>query len=871
MLAELRRRVLTRFGRGRFDAELEEEIQFHLDARMAELQAEGKSAAAARTQALREFGRPARILERSREEWRWTWLEDLASDLGYAVRSLRHQPAFALAAVLCLALGTGANTTTFNVATQFLLAEPSVTGSESLVLFRLGGNSHSEPAVVRFVQQAKPLDNIAGYREGQLNWRNGDDSQVLFTQTVTPNLFHAVGVPVARGRGLQPGDELNGVVVTHRFWQARLDGVPDVLGRKLVLNGRPHVVVGVLPAGHRTLTGYGYAPDVYVTASVQGSQQDRFALVGRLPAGMTRAQALERLTATAAVYDRIHPNPFFKLREHIRVEPLAGWDHLTSDNTLSLVAFVALLMAVVGLILLIACANVSSLLLARSLARDGELAVRMALGAGRGRVVRQLLAETALLAGLGTLAGLGLNLLLTQVISAVALPLPVPVRLEATPDWRLFAYASVVAIGVTLAAGLLPAWQATRTNVQSALKRQERQAHAGRLWWRNALVITQLAACVVLLTTGFLFLRNLWRSAELNVGFDLQHTVYARVNTVGESYAEEPQWRTLVERLLRELRAVPGVADMAYAQVVPFQDGSNYSGGMWTDGERREARGKVFLNWVSDRYFATMGIPLRQGRDFTTVDRVQKPSPVIVNENLARALFGEKNPVGRRVYRPRGESGTEEMVVIGVAAESRYMTLGEERALAFYQPATAGRKDRVEFVVRTHSEAASVVAAVRQRLLRAEPTAAVEVKSLRQAMGFALLPSQAGALALGSMGLLGLLLASVGLYGVLNYAVARRGREIGVRMALGAQRAQVLALVVRDTTLVTGVGLSIGVALAFLATQPLAMFLMPGLRPSDPLNYVVVAVVLGAVALVAAIGPALRALRVNPIVALRYE
>ncbi len=868
-LLEFLRRLNHLRRRGQFGSVLDEEIRFHIESRAAELEEEGLSHNEALIQARREFGAGARVREESRDAWRFGWLEDFVTDIGYAARSIRRNRGFSLAAVACLTVGIGVNTTIFSLTMELLFSQPSLTKPDRLVTFRVGGSSHSALPIYRFVEQAKPFEEIGGWSEGQVNWRLGEDSYRLFSVVVSDNLFEMVGIPVSHGRGLQKGDE-DAVVLTNPFWRGRLDANPNIVGRTLVLDGRSHTVVGILPPGHRTLTGFGFTPDVYLPVTSYRSQQN-LAFLARLPEGMTPPQAVRKLALLGAELDRIHANEPPSYGQGNSVDPLIGPARLKAPKMMQLAAFFGLLLIVVAFVLLIACINVSSLLLARSFNRAPELAMRRALGAGRGRLVRQLLTETSLLAFLGTLAGLGLNLLLTNWISGLQLPLPVPIRLEIAPDWRLLAYASAVMLAATLMAGLLPALQFAHSDLHSSLKLQEYQVMGKGLRLRNVLVAGQLALSVVLLTTGFLFVRNLFKASQLDVGFDLTHTTYARMDVVAEQYREGQRTQSLIDSALEELRSLPGVRSASFAQVVPFEDAIVNGAPIRIEGSDKGIPVRFNGNFVSPDYFASMGIRLLDGRDFQTADSDATPAIAILNENLTRDLFGSERAIGRRIYLFRGDRKEEELLVVGVVDNSKYATIGEDRPQAMYRPFSGSGNSQLHFVIRAAGAPATILGPVRQVLSRLDPAAAVEVKPLRDSMGLALVPSQIGAGLLGSIGVMGLLLASIGLHGVLSYGVSRRTREIGLRAALGASSGQVLRLVMRSTGAVLSIGVGIGLGLAFLAAQPLAMFLVPEIKPSDPLNYAVVALVLGIVGVIASLGPALRALGVDPITALRHE
>jgi predicted permease len=863
-LKELLRRLLYLGRRENLDVVLDQEAEFHIESRADELQHAGLARDKAMAQARREFGSQSRMREESRVAWQIRWLEDLTSDLRYAFRALRRSPGFALAAIFSLALGIGANTTIFSLTMEFLFSVPSARQPERLASIQLAGNSHSPMPMYRFVRDTHTFDGLAGsFEEHQVNWRNGEETSQLGVYWVTDNYFEVVGVPVVIGRPMQPGDR-NVAVLNYNFWQSRLAGDPYAVGRTMILDGEPHTVIGVLPRDHRTLLGFGFAPALYVPVH---DDKAFVAFVARLPEGMNRQAAFTRLKVIGQELDRNFPNRDFHWTDDIRVDAVAGLERLKSLNMIPFTAFFGVLMVVVGLVLLIACANVASLLLARASSRRQELGIRLAIGAGRGRLVRQLLAESLLLAVLGTLSGLLLNFWLTSLLSRVQLPLPLPFQLHIAPDWRLLAYSAAVAMASALFCGLFPALKATRADLNTALKRQELQS-SRRLWnMRNALVAGQLAISTLLLAAGLLFLENLSRSTSMNPGFDVDHTLWASMRLVPAKYTTPEKTQALVNTALDSLRALPGIEAASIAHVVPLNDQQTNFTELQIDGGR-QVQVHYKSNNVGPDYFRVMSIPILDGRQFSATDRAGSPEVAIINENFARLLFGNASPVGHRIQYPQGES----VSIVGVARNSKYFTLGEENALAMYTPYAQGPgTERLNFMIRAAEFPPGLVKVINRTLGGLDQSAAIETKPMRDALVLALLPSRTGAAILGSIGVLGLVLASIGLYGVLAYTISRRIREIGLRVALGASPHNVLWMVLRDSLLLVAVGITIGLGIAMVATQPLAMFLVPGLSPTDPLTFLAVIALLAAVALAATIGPALKALRVDPMVALRYE
>ena len=782
-------------------------------------------------------------------------MEDLAGDLRYAARAFRRNPAFVFTAVACLALGIGANTTIFSMANEALFSRPSVHEPLTLVNFVVSGNSASPMDQYQFVRDQHIFSDIAGEDdESMANWRHGEVTERLFVVRVTGNYFQVTGIPVAVGRPIAPGDRPS-VVLSHRLWERRMAGDPNVAGQMMVLDGKPYTIAGVLPQDHHTLLGFGFAPDLYMTIS---NPRENVSMYARLPAGVSRAALNARLPALTPLFQSQWQDKLGAWRG-MHAGAVSGYERIQGDPQLMpVVAFAAMLLVVVGLVLLIACANVASMLLARASSRSHEIAIRLAIGAGRGRLIRQLLAEGLLLALCGTAAGLAVNLAITRLLSRYPLPLPFPVQLQIRPDWRLLGYAIALALVCTLAAGLMPALRATRAGLR-----------ASRLPLRQTLVVAQLAVTIVLLCAGLIFLRNLVHASTMSPGFDTAHTIWAAMRLVPQVYEHGNKTQVLIDSALDQLRTLPGVASAAIAERVPLNEPMTTGTLMSTDLGTSEHLA-FNHNYVGPDYFKTMDIAILRGREFAPSDTKTAPRVAIVNQNLARRLFGEIDPVGHRI---RSESNGPFIEIVAVARNSKYLTLGKENALAYYEPYAQQGPARTElrFLIRASEAPALLVPAVNRVLHGLDDTAALDTKPMSQALGFAMLPSRVGAGILGSLGLLGLILAAIGLYGTLLYAVSRRISEIGLRMALGATPGQVLQLVFRQSFILVGTGVAIGTALAVVAVRPLSLFVTAEVSPTDPANFAIVACILCGVALLATAAPAIRALRVDPLVALRHE
>jgi predicted permease len=867
-LSELYLRLRWLAGRPRFQDELADEMQFHIESRAEELESAGVPRTEALLRARREFGSRLKAAEDTSGAWQMRWLEDLASDLRYAARAFRRNPGFAVTAISCLALGIGANTAIFNITTSFLFSQPTCRDSASLIAIWEGGNSAAPLSDFQFLRDAHLFAGTAGINfEREVNWRDGDRTSRFYAGTVTDDFFSTLDVPFLLGRGIAPG-EMNTAVLSYRVWRGAFAGDPAILGRKLILEGRVYTVAGVLPADHRSVVGYGIAPDIYIPVA---NPDDYVQLYARMPKGMTRPMARARLLSLFEQLDRIHPKEGWQRARQTRVTSVTGLDLLRQMLPDAVVAFFAMLMIVASLVTLIACTNVASLLLARASSRSQELAIRLSLGASRRRIVRHLLAESLLLSVLGSAAGFAIDIACAKGINNLALPVPVPVHLVVSPDWRLLWYALGVVLVSALVCGLLPALKAVRKDVSHALKQGERQT--ARTWnLRSILVAGQLAVSIVLLTTGFLFVHNLLRATSMNPGFDVRHTIWAYMRLVPEQYNEPDQAKQMavVRSALERLRALPGVESAAIARRVPLNDNCVIGTQLRADVSTTPIHLQYECNDVGPDYFRTIGIPILGGREFTAADRKGERPVAIVNETFARAVFGKTDPVGHTIATNIPNAPAK--LIVGVVKDSKYFTFGEKQRLAVYEPYFAnGEPINLHFLIRTAGSPAAWVKPINDALGGLDSTAAIETKPMSRALGLALLPSQAGAVMLGAMGVLGLILAATGLYGVLLYSVSRRTREIGLRVALGATPSDVLRIIGRHCLVLVGSGMLTGLALAFFAMQPLAMFLVPGVSAVDPTAVFAMIGVLGAVALLASLPPAMRALRIDPMEALRYE
>jgi len=861
------------------DAALQREIRQHLDEQIAENLARGMSPAEARTAAMRAFGPMARIEEECRDTRRVTFVQNFAQDLRYTLRSLARQPLLVLAATISIAVAVGANSTIFSIATELLLSTPTTRRPDQLVHIRMGNGSHVSYRQWQALQESGALQGLAGYQfEVEVNWRGPSESISLIPLIVTENFFDVLGVPVAMGRGFTAAEAdanraPNVAVISHGFWQGTLGGDPSILGRTLVFNGSSYTVLGVLPQGLRAFPGYGLAPEVYLPLSRQlmpdlnEPRGAAVALVGRLHEGQSVTEGRAALVTAGQRVGVLYNDKGFG--NPSQFEPVGG----LGGEFATVAAFFGVLLTAAGLILAIACANVAGLLLSRSAVRRREIAIRVALGASRARLVQQLLTEGLWLAVFGTATGLLLMSVLMGLIKRVTLPVPMPIEVHGAIDMRLLVYSSILMILTTVLSGLAPALQATRPSLVPALKQEEARYGYRRWTLRSVLVMGQVAVALVLLVTALLFLRNLTRAEAANPGFDAARTLVAKVSFVEGRYTRESR-AAFLDAAVARLRALPAVDRATFASAMPLTMRSGMTTGidLRITGTDQPFLARYEVNLVGPDYFATMGIPLARGREFRPADRTGAPVAAIVNEEFVRRYLSGADPVGQHLMLP-GASESYPAEVVGVVGNSKHRTIGEDQQAAIYE-AFLQRGNRGRFVhimVRTRSDPSAALRDVHQILSQMDPSAAVDVQTVQSALAFAFMPSRIGAALLGAVGVLGLALAMVGLYAVVSYAVSRRTAEIGIRVALGASRAAVLRLVLRDAAMLAGGGILLGLAIAALVTRPLAMFLVAGLSASDPVSFAGTALVLAAVSLLAAWAPARRALRIDPVQALREE
>jgi putative ABC transport system permease protein len=872
----IRLRARSILRRGVLDAELDRELRAHLEHQVAENIARGMAPDVARRAALSTFGGVENVREDARDARGVAVVENVLRDLRYTLRALAREPMLLVAATLSIALGAGGNIAVLSLARAVVFAPPDVRDPATLVTMQVSHGSHTSYQRWLDLNASGGLAHVAGYSiEKELNWHRGDAAVSIVPMLLTANFFDVTGVPLARGRGWSAAEaraELDPhvVVVTHGFWQRELAGDTAVVGRTLTLNGESYTVLGVLPARLRSVAGFGIAPNVYVPLNrslapeLSTSNAAVVQLVGRLKPGQRLSEARAAMDAIDRRLARLQGDTLYGgVQEFARVGTFG-----TAKNARVVGGFLGLLGLVSLFVLLIACANVAGLLIARGTRRRQEIAIRLAIGGSRGRLVQQLLIEGLWLALIGTTVGVLLSLGFMRVVNSLALPVPVPLELHLAPDRAVFLCAVGLVVLTVVLCALLPAMHATRLTLVPSLKQEEPFYAIRRFTARGVLLTGQVAVSTVLLVTAFLFVRNLSRTQLTNPGFEVNNALMAQVGFVqGQPNADHAGF---LQAAVERVRALPGVEEAAYSASVPLTiHGGSTSGLSARIGDNAEAEHVQFAqNIVGPGYFSTLNIRLLGGREFAATDVTGAPPVGIINEEFSRRYFRGKSPIGQRVQFV-GEGISFD--VVGVVANGKHRTLGEEQRAAIYRPLRQQTKEtRIAFVLaRTRGEPGTLITSVRQAIGELDRTVSVAVEPMESALRFALLPSRIGAAVLGTLGMLGLVLAAFGLYAIVSYNVSRRIGEIAIRTALGAPRAAILRLVIRDASLHVVVGLVVGLGISALATAPLTTFLSAGLSTTDPMSFAGTAVVFLVVSLLASWLPARQAMRVNPVAAMR--
>ena len=836
-------------------------------------------------------------------EGRDKFLASIWNDLRHGARLLLSSPGFASVAILSLALGIGANTTIFQLLDAVRLRTLPVKKPEQLARVAIvnsphcctgdfySSNSDLTGGLWKGVDdQQQGFSAIAAWATNRFNIGEGGEARYANALLVSGDFFHVLGIQPAVGRLISPADDFRGcgvqsVVLSYAFWQREFGGRPDALGSKLTLNGHPFQVIGVAPASFYGLeVGQNFdaalplcSEPVFSTNLTRPSLMDSpdawwLAAIGRLKPGWTLERASAQLDGISpgifaatlpGGYDTIAKKDYLSF--HLGALPAAtGVSSLRKDYESPL----WVLLALSGLVLLIACANLANLMLARASARQREMALRLTLGASRSRLIRQLLAEGLLLAALGTLAGVGLAQILSRALVAFLSSQQNPIFVELTPDWRVLGFAAGLAILTCTLFGLAPAIQASQTEPGIAMKACARGTTASRGYFllRRAFVVSEVALSLVLLTAALLFVRSFRNIVTLNAGFQQDHVLIADFEFTPLKLPAESQM-AFKHALLLRVQAIPGARSAAEVQMVPMSQ-TGWDGNIDIPGAAQ--RQDVILNRVSPGYFQTMETPLLVGRDFNQMDTPAAPRKAIVNQAFARKYYGGGNPVGRVFHDSDAPGKTYQ--VVGMVKDSKFYDLREDPLPTVYVSFTQtnGPEQRSKLMIRSEESLFSLISSINSAANQINPSMVISYTVFKTQIREGLLRESLMATLSGFYGVLATVLAVIGLYGVISYFVIQRKNEIGVRMALGANRNHIVRMVLRDAAILLAIGLAAGTGMTIAAGNAAASMLY-GLKPRDPITLAAAIAGIVVVGLAASFLPAQRAANIHPVAALREE
>ena len=882
MFGRLVRRLRAFMTPSRDEREMADELAFHLANRTDELIASGLAPGEAKRRARLEFGAIERIKEQCRDERGFRLLHDLAGDVSYAIRVLRRVRGFALVAIVSIAVGVGANALVFTVVNGLLLRPLPVERPDRLVFVQGNGvPAQSYPNYVDLRDRNTTLEGLIGYRIAPMSVDAAGTGARRWGYLATGNYFGVLGVKPVIGRFFNADDDREPgaaplAVLSYDEWQAHYGGDPGVIGSTIRINTIPFTIIGVAPRGFYGTERF-YRPAIWVPMMMQAQIEvgnpwlDRRPtfnvwLVGRLKAQVTRAQAEANLNAIAAQLARDYPWPNRGMVIRLTDPGLVG-----SALGTPVRAFTLGVQALAALVLLAACANLASLLSARGADRRREMAIRLSIGASRGRLVRQLLTESLVLSFAGGMAGASGAWLLGRALSAWRAPIDLPVQFDVSVDARVLLFACIVSTLAGVLFGVFPARQAGSTDPNAALKGTlGDRDRSGRWAMRDLLVTVQIVFCFVLVSACLVSLRGLQRALTMPLGFEPRGVAVAAFD-LGLAGYDGARGSAFQQRLVERVAALPGVESAAYSNSFPLSIDQSRSS-IYPEQSDAPLDRSHMLNaityQVSPGFFRTLGMRLLSGRDFDARDHASSLRVGIINEAFARQILHTSNPIGRRFS--FGPNGTL-IEVVGVVANARYETLAESDKPAVFCPIAQWYNATTVFSVRSRLPEQDLVAAVTNAISAQDPSLPVyDARPLREMLGLALFPSRAAALALGAFGLIAIVLAATGVHGLVSYAVSRREREIGIRIAIGAATSSVLRLILSRTATLVGAGVVVGSALVLLLAKVLASIIYTA-SPRDPLVFGGVALLIVAVALLSCWAPAVRALRVSPTAALKAE
>jgi putative ABC transport system permease protein len=869
--------------RKKMEEELEKELRFHLDQHTSDLIAQGLDPEEARRLARLALGGPEQVKEKSRDARGTRWLEALLQDLRYGARMLMKKPGFSMIAVITLGLGIGANTAIFSVINAVMIRAFPYRDADRLVVVwektqRTEQNTISPANFFDWQEQNRVFEGLAAFNDTRNSLASDGEPEEITGQIATDNLFSVLGVNAMLGRTFTPDDgkpgQNNVVILSYGLWQRRFGGDPNVIGRKVTLNAIDQTVIGVMPPDFkwhvRQNSQTGQSAQLWTPWAISNEfRQFRGRFIGavaRLKPGMTLDQARAEMDTIAGRLAERYKQ--FNHGYGVNLVPLR--QQFAGEIRLALLV----LMGAVGFVLLIACANVANLLLSRAAARQKEIAVRAAMGAGRGRIVRQLLTESLLLAVMGGVAGLLMAWWGTQMLVSLSPPeLGDFQNVEISAPVLGFTFIVALLTGVIF--GLFPAFEASNIKLSDTLKEAGRSlaGNARSQQLRSALVIAEIAIALVLLIGAGLLIRSFLQLQGVNTGFNARNVLTMRVALPGVRYNQDEKRITFFTQALERMRTLPGVEEVGAINFTPFL-GLGTTTSLGIEGrpkpEPGQPTGGTALCIVDQNFFKALQIPLKRGRLFTEQEVREKRNVVIINETLAKKYFPNEDPLGRRIIISMRPPDVPTQI-IGIVGDVKHTQLEQDAGPMSYWPIAQLPYPFMTFVLRTRGEATAVATAVRNVVQTLDPQQPVgDLRTLASLVGNSIARQRFNTLLLGVFALLALLLSAIGIYGVMSYSVAQSVHEIGIRAALGATASDILRLVLKRGMILTLLGVAAGLMVALGLTR-LMKNLLFSVSATDPLTFAVIVLLLTLVALLACWIPARRAAKVDPMIALRYE
>jgi predicted permease len=880
-------RLYALFYQDRVERDMEDEIRFHIQMRTKQYIEQGLTPEAAARAAAQRFGNISRIKESCREFKGAGLLETLAQDLRFGIRLLIKKPTFAIVAILSLALGIGANTAIFSLISTILLRPLPFANPEQVVsVFPVSEKNPSAMSVFSypdyrdFRNMNQALAGLAVYRFAPISLSKDGNNERVWSYLVSGNYFDLLGVKPIYGRAFAPEEDRKPnanpvVVMSYGCWQRRFGGAADVIGKNIILNGHNFTVIGIAPKDFKG-TELIFTPEFWLPSMMQswiepnnsnleGRGDGQWLAVGRLKPDLNITKAEAELNLIADRLGKEYP----QTDEGMKIKLIPPGLVFPSFRD-SIIGFAGVLMMTVILVLMIACTNLANLQLARAIQRRKEIAVRLALGASRLRLIRQLLTESVTLSIFGGIIGLLPAYLIVYLVEHFKPPIDFNLTIDLKMDWRVFSFTMLLSLITGIGFGLLPALQATKPDMVTTLKDDASTKGYRRSLLRNGLVVAQVCLSLVLLISAGLIVRSLQQVRMIGPGFQTEQAMLFSVDLGLQGY-DEAKGREFYRQIVANVMSVPGARSAAFTSTLPLSLDIS-STGVGIEGEPPERGANIpqaLYNSTGPNYFAAMGIPFIAGRDFTDQDKKGSTPVAIVNETFAHRFWPGQNAVGKRFN--SGDKNDPWVEVIGVVKDGKYFSLGEDPKPFIYFSLWQQYSSSATLIVRGAGDSITQMNAIKSEIQKLDSSLPIfGVKTMSQHMSLSLFPIRIGAAVVGSFGLLALILAAMGIYGVMAYSVNQRAKEIGIRMALGAQAGDVLKLVLGQGMMLTFIGMALGLIAAFGLSRILSTMLY-GVSATDPTIFCIVIALLGATALLACYIPARRAMKIDPMEALRYQ